>query len=146
MRWSQRDNFVAVPTDCPQRDERLGWTGDAQVFAATAAFNYDVRNFLRKHAGRSRVDLSEDVLLEVAQVRLELHDVLEAQRQALSDCLGRLQRSSRQLLERCYAGKDSIKQIAADLGLRPNALYMTLKRLRKTLFDCINLRVTTEMS
>lgn len=35
--WSQRDNFVSVPTDCPQRDERLGWTGDAQAFAATAS-------------------------------------------------------------------------------------------------------------
>jgi alpha-L-rhamnosidase len=46
--WSQRGNFLTIPTDCPQRDERLGWTGDAQVFAATAAFNYDVRNFLRK--------------------------------------------------------------------------------------------------
>lgn len=46
--WGQRGNFLAVPTDCPQRDERLGWTGDAQVFAATAAFNYDVRTFLEK--------------------------------------------------------------------------------------------------
>jgi alpha-L-rhamnosidase len=46
--WSQRGNFLTVPTDCPQRDERLGWTGDAQVFTATAAFNYDVRSFLRK--------------------------------------------------------------------------------------------------
>jgi RNA polymerase sigma-70 factor (ECF subfamily) len=106
----------------------------------------EVCNFLRKHAASSRVDLSEDVLLEVAQVRLELHDVLEARRQALIDCLGRLKHSSRELLERCYAGKDSIKQIAADLGLRPNALYMTLKRLRRTLFDCINLRVATEKS
>src|SRR5206468_10491700 len=35
--WSQRDNFVSLPTDCPQRDERLGWTGDAQAFAKTAA-------------------------------------------------------------------------------------------------------------
>ena len=34
--WGQRGNFLSVPTDCPQRDERLGWTGDAQVFAATA--------------------------------------------------------------------------------------------------------------
>jgi alpha-L-rhamnosidase len=46
--WSQRGNFLTVPTDCPQRDERLGWTGDVQAFAATATFNYDVRNFLRK--------------------------------------------------------------------------------------------------
>jgi len=45
--WSQRGNFLAVPTDCPQRDERLGWTGDAQVFAPTAAFSYDVAGFLR---------------------------------------------------------------------------------------------------
>ena len=43
--WGQKGNFVGVPTDCPQRDERLGWTGDAQVFARTAAFNYDVAGF-----------------------------------------------------------------------------------------------------
>jgi alpha-L-rhamnosidase len=41
VRWSMRGNFVSVPTDCPQRDERLGWTGDLQVFATTAAFLYD---------------------------------------------------------------------------------------------------------
>ncbi|MBQ8351179.1 MAG: family 78 glycoside hydrolase catalytic domain [Clostridia bacterium] len=46
--WGQRDNFLDVPTDCPQRDERLGWTGDAQVFCRTAAYNYRVDNFFRK--------------------------------------------------------------------------------------------------
>jgi alpha-L-rhamnosidase len=44
--WSIRGNFVDVPTDCPQRDERLGWTGDIQVFAPTASFLYDVGGFL----------------------------------------------------------------------------------------------------
>ncbi|MEB3367250.1 family 78 glycoside hydrolase catalytic domain [Saccharopolyspora sp. S2-29] len=44
--WSMRGNFLDVPTDCPQRDERLGWTGDLQVFAPTAAFLHDVRGFL----------------------------------------------------------------------------------------------------
>ncbi|PWH06260.1 alpha-L-rhamnosidase [Brachybacterium endophyticum] len=44
--WSQRGNFLAVPTDCPQRDERLGWTGDIAAFAATAAFQFDVADFL----------------------------------------------------------------------------------------------------
>lgn len=44
--WSMRDNFVGVPTDCPQRDERLGWTGDLNAFAPTAAFLYDVRAVL----------------------------------------------------------------------------------------------------
>lgn len=46
--WGQKSNFIEVPTDCPQRDERLGWTGDAQVFVRTAAFNMDVRGFFHK--------------------------------------------------------------------------------------------------
>jgi alpha-L-rhamnosidase len=45
IRWGQKGNFLDVPTDCPQRDERLGWTGDAQVFARTACFNADVAAF-----------------------------------------------------------------------------------------------------
>ena len=45
--WSMRGNFVDVPTDCPQRDERLGWTGDLQVFAPTACFLFDCRSFDR---------------------------------------------------------------------------------------------------
>ncbi len=48
IQWSQRGNFVEIPTDCPQRDERLGWTGDAQVFVRTAAFNLDVAAFFSK--------------------------------------------------------------------------------------------------
>lgn len=46
--WSQRSNFIDVPTDCPQRSERMGWTGDAQVFARAASYNYDVDRFFRK--------------------------------------------------------------------------------------------------
>ena len=46
--WSQKDNFISVPTDCPQRDERLGWTGDAQVFSRTAGYNMDVAAFFTK--------------------------------------------------------------------------------------------------
>jgi len=46
--WGQKGNFLDVPTDCPQRDERLGWTGDAQVFSRTAAFNMDVASFFTK--------------------------------------------------------------------------------------------------
>jgi alpha-L-rhamnosidase len=44
--WSMRGNFLSIPTDCPQRDERLGWTGDIQVFAPTASFLYDTADFL----------------------------------------------------------------------------------------------------
>lgn len=48
IQWGQRGNFLDIPTDCPQRDERLGWTGDAQVFAGTAAYNYNVALFFTK--------------------------------------------------------------------------------------------------
>ena len=46
--WSQRSNFIEIPTDCPQRDERLGWTGDAQIFIRTATYNMDVAAFFTK--------------------------------------------------------------------------------------------------
>lgn len=46
--WGGRSNFVDIPTDCPQRDEREGWTGDLAVFASTAAFNFDTSRFLAK--------------------------------------------------------------------------------------------------
>lgn len=46
--WGQKSNFLDVPTDCPQRNERLGWTGDAQVFARTASLNFDVEHFFQK--------------------------------------------------------------------------------------------------
>ena len=48
IQWGQKGNFLDVPTDCPQRDERLGWTGDAQVFSRTAAFNFNVHRFFSK--------------------------------------------------------------------------------------------------
>jgi alpha-L-rhamnosidase len=46
--WGQRGNFISIPTDCPQRDERLGWLGDAQIFVRTAAYNRDVASFFAK--------------------------------------------------------------------------------------------------
>lgn len=58
IQWGQRGNFVDVPTDCPQRDERLGWTGDAQAFSRTAAFNFGVYSFFTKWLK----DLSADQL------------------------------------------------------------------------------------
>ncbi|MDY0908815.1 family 78 glycoside hydrolase catalytic domain [Microbacterium sp. CFBP9034] len=58
--WSQRDNFVSVPTDCPQRDERLGWTGDAQAFAATASTLFDSEAFWRSWLVDLEIDQDED--------------------------------------------------------------------------------------
>jgi hypothetical protein len=52
--WGQRGNFLSIPTDTPARDERLGWTGDINVFAPTASYNQDTRAFLRKWLGDLR--------------------------------------------------------------------------------------------
>ncbi|MFC4321448.1 alpha-L-rhamnosidase [Litchfieldia salsa] len=58
--WGQRGNFLDVPTDCPQRDERLGWTGDAQVFIRTALFNYQGGPFFTKWLRDLKADQFED--------------------------------------------------------------------------------------
>lgn len=58
--WGLRGNFLEVPTDCPQRDERLGWTGDAQVFAPTACFNRDAASFYGKWMKDFIVDQKSD--------------------------------------------------------------------------------------
>lgn len=58
--WGQKGNFLEVPTDCPQRDERLGWTGDAQVFVGTAAFNMDVAAFFTRWMRDLAADQTED--------------------------------------------------------------------------------------
>ncbi|MEO3406693.1 family 78 glycoside hydrolase catalytic domain [Mucilaginibacter sp. CAU 1740] len=58
IQWGQKGNFIDVPTDCPQRDERMGWTGDAQAFSRTATFNMDVAGFFTKWLK----DLSADQL------------------------------------------------------------------------------------
>lgn len=58
--WGQKGNFLDVPTDCPQRDERLGWTGDAQVFVRTACLNYDAEKFFTKWLADMASDQHED--------------------------------------------------------------------------------------
>ena len=54
--WGQKGNFLDIPTDCPQRDERMGWMGDAQVFIKTASYNYDVNRFFEKWLEDMRLD------------------------------------------------------------------------------------------
>lgn len=54
--WGQKGNYLEVPSDCPQRDERMGWTGDTEFFVPTASYNFDVQSFFRRHL----VTLCED--------------------------------------------------------------------------------------
>lgn len=72
IQWGQKGNFLDVPTDCPQRDERLGWTGDAQVFSPTAAFNFNVAPFFTKWVG----DIAADQLPD-GKVPFVIPDVLD---------------------------------------------------------------------
>ena len=58
--WGQRGNFLSIPTDCPQRDERLGWTGDTQIFSITALYNSDTKDFYRKWMRDMRNSQRED--------------------------------------------------------------------------------------
>ena len=58
--WGQKSNFVDIPSDCPQRDERLGYTGDINVFCMTAAYNYDIRAFMKKWLSDLRNDQTSD--------------------------------------------------------------------------------------
>jgi len=58
--WGQLSNYIDVPTDCPQRDERLGWTGDAEVFCRTALINFNAKNFFKKWLGDVALEQGED--------------------------------------------------------------------------------------
>lgn len=55
-KWGQKSNFIDIPTDCPQRDERLGWTGDAEVFCPAACYQFDCRAFYNKYLRDMAVD------------------------------------------------------------------------------------------
>lgn len=58
--WSMRGNFLSIPTDCPQRDERLGWTGDIHAFSRTANFIYDTAGFIRGWLRDARSEQKEN--------------------------------------------------------------------------------------
>jgi alpha-L-rhamnosidase len=83
--WGQRGNFISVPTDCPQRDERLGWLGDAQVFARTACYNRDVAAFFSKWLDDvADAQLDSGAFADLAP-RLDLRDVRGAGAPAWGD-------------------------------------------------------------
>ena len=69
--WGQKSNFLDIPTDCPQRDERLGWTGDAQAFIKAASYNFNVNKFFTKWLKDLRLDQ-----LETGSVPYVIPDVL----------------------------------------------------------------------
>lgn len=97
----------------------------------------EVRNFLRRR-GRARLVFSEKLMSELADVRLEVEPQLEQRRSFLSKCIEKLDFSARELLERCYRGKESMKLVAQQLRTTPNAVYLRLRRIRRELMECID--------
>jgi len=119
---------------------------DFVPWACGIAHNH-VRNFVRSAHRRRRSDrvyLSEDVMERVAQTSIDAADVLEDRRSALRDCLAKLESSQRELVEQAYAGGEKLKAVAERNGMTPNALYKSLRRLRRALHECISTKTRGE--
>ena len=98
------------------------------------------RNIVRNHARkfrRDRVFLSDSIMEELAEAEHRRHDDREQRFGFLMHCLQLLPQSQRELIERCYLGRESIKSVASQLSLKPAALYKRLDRIRGTVLECI---------
>jgi RNA polymerase sigma-70 factor, ECF subfamily len=103
----------------------------------------EARNQLRRNQ-RQRLRLSDDLLRQLAEIRIQADDFLEARGRFLALCLDKLSDPQRQLLEECYLGDMPIKTIAEAMDISPAALTMRLQRIRKTLFECMDLALKEE--
>ena len=117
---------------------------DFVAWACSVARNA-VRNFLRRR-GRDRLVFSEKLMNTISDLRLESRPILEERRSLLVECVKKLDFVGRQLLERCYAGRESMKAVAQQFHMTPNAVYVRLRRIRRELMDCIHRAVNQEDS
>jgi RNA polymerase sigma-70 factor, ECF subfamily len=102
-----------------------------------------VLTFLRSKR-RSPLHLDEQLLLQLADKRLARHDVYEHYRDGLKMCMDRLSTTDRDLLQLCYDGDLSIKEIATRLDRSTDSIYHSLRRIRYVLLECINRAVSRE--
>jgi RNA polymerase sigma-70 factor (ECF subfamily) len=109
--------------------------GDFLCWACGIAHN-EVRNFLHRR-GRDRVVFSDQLLSSLADVRLRVQPLLDERRSLLAECIKKLDFIAREMLERCYAGRNSMKVLARQFRTTPNALYVRLRRTRRELMDCV---------
>lgn len=103
------------------------------------------RNFLRKQGNR-RVYLDEEFLRRVTAAREERQGTLDERRGALADCMAQLPAKQRDLLERCYSDQQTARDVAEQLGMTDNALYLRLRRIRRILYDCVTRRMSPKHS
>jgi RNA polymerase sigma-70 factor (ECF subfamily) len=121
--------------------DRYDTRRDFVRWACGIAHNH-VRNFLRKKENQ-QVLLSEEIIGQLAQERLDNEDLLEDRRAALAGCLEKLPHRQRSLVERCYSGERTIRAVAETEGRTPNVIYKLLRKIRALLYDCITEALAT---
>lgn len=98
----------------------------------------------RQKRGRDRHEFDHQFVEAVAEAAIEEADSFESRRMALADCLTRLRREDRELLESCYTGGDQIKHVAERLDRPAKSVYKALGRIRQALFECVRRKVAVE--
>ena len=122
--------------------DRYDHAHDFVRWACGIAHN-EIRNFVRKKRA-SHVLLSEEILDQLARLRLQHEGLLEARRGALAECVKKLPSRDRELVEQCYGKGETIKLIAENRGQSPNVFYKALRRIRATLHECVTHTLTLE--
>jgi RNA polymerase sigma-70 factor, ECF subfamily len=135
-RHDAEDVFQQTSLILWQKWEQFDQSRDFVGWACGIAHN-EVRNFLRRR-GHDRVVFSEKVMDELAEMRLQSQPILEPRRDAMLDCVSKLDFLCREMLERCYAAGASMKAVARQFRMTPNALYLRLRRIRRDLLECIH--------
>ena len=145
---------VCAPTNavrrCPPsgRSDKRGpspFSSDEFLRWACGIARFEVRNFLRRK-GRSRVVLNERLMDELAELRNEELPLLAERRSLLADCMKKLDFVARELIERAYAGRESMDIIAQQFRTTPNALYLRMRKIRRELMECVNRGIGREGS
>jgi RNA polymerase sigma-70 factor (ECF subfamily) len=116
--------------------DRFDHSREFVPWACGIAHNH-IRNFLRKKQHK-QVVLSQEIIEQLTHTRMENDELLEQRKQALAGCLKKLSLRQRELVVRCYASDQTIKQAAKSSGQTPNAIYKRLRRIRAALHDCIS--------
>lgn len=143
-RYDAEDVFQETSIILWQKWDQFDPGRDFVAWACSVARNV-VRNFLRCR-GRDRLVFSEKLMNTISDLQLESQPILEERRRLLVECVKRLDFVGRQLLERCYAGRESMKVIAQQFHMTPNAVYVRLRRIRRELMNCIHRAVNQEDS
>jgi RNA polymerase sigma-70 factor, ECF subfamily len=135
-RWADAEEvFQQTSLTLWQTWDRFDSEGNFTRWACGIAMNH-VRNYLRKKQNR-QLALSDDLLEQIAECRLEHQSTLDDLHGALAECLEKLPSHQRQLVHGCYGEELTIKTVAERVGRTPNAVYKLLRHIRSSLFDCI---------